>query len=242
MSSLERDRIFALIGRIYDAALDAGVWPEVVRSIGELQDSDKSLLLTSLHSPKDGGFAFPVGIPESAMQQWADRYVQHDEWSKVIVEKKLYVEGRVMTDEEFLPYEELLRSFWYREFLSRIDIARVCTGIVFGTESPGVLPTAISVYRGVNGQAYGKREREVHRILVPHLSRSLGIMFRLRDAELRVAATLAALDRLAAGIVLIGARRVVVFPNLSARRILADEDGLRLHRSEERRVGKECRL
>lgn len=65
-------------------------------------------------------------------------------------------------------------------------------------------------------------------MLVPHFSRALGIMFRLRDAELKVAATRAALDRLAGGVILIGERRQVVFANRAARSILADRDGLRL--------------
>jgi DNA-binding CsgD family transcriptional regulator len=217
-----------VIGRIYDAALDPRLWPEVVGEIGRAEGSEKALLLTSLHAPSQGGFAFPVGISESTMQQWADRYVQHDAWSKAIVEKKLYVEGRVMTDQEFLPHEELLQSFWYKDFLSRIGIARVCTGIVFGMESRGVLPTAMSVFRDAKDRAFGDRECSIHRMLVPHLSRALGIMFRLRDAELKVAATLASLDRLTSGVVLIGGKRAVLFANRAARAALQEEDGVRL--------------
>jgi DNA-binding CsgD family transcriptional regulator len=65
-------------------------------------------------------------------------------------------------------------------------------------------------------------------MLVPHLSRALGVMFRLRDAELKLAATRSALDRLASGVVLIGERRQVVFANRVARGLLAERDGLAL--------------
>src|SRR5262249_47708194 len=65
-------------------------------------------------------------------------------------------------------------------------------------------------------------------VLIPHLSRALGIMFRLRDAELKVASSRAALDRLESGVVLIGAKRSAVFANRTAQRLLTQAEGLRL--------------
>ena len=228
MSSLDADPIFPLIGRIYDAALDPAAWPGVVREIARIQKSDKALLLTPLNAPDQGGVVFPSGISESAMQQWATRYIKHDIWTQAVEAKGLFVEGRVLTNEDLVNFDEFLGSIWYREFLSNIGIARLCTGVVFGTGTPGALPASFSVFRPVEGEPYGETERAVHRILVSHLSRSLGIMFRLRDAELKVAASLAALDRLNAGVVLFGARRAVLFANRAARSILGEEDGLRL--------------
>lgn len=178
--------------------------------------------------PDDGGFSFPVGISESAMQRWASRYVQEDVWRQAIESRGFFAEGNVITDDEIVPHEELLRTVWYREFLSGIGIARLCSGIVFGTEAKAALPTALSMFRDVDDPAFGDRERDLLRILVPHLSRSVGIMCRLRDAELKVAATHAALDRLASGVLLVGTRRTVLFANRAARKALAEEDGLRL--------------
>jgi DNA-binding NarL/FixJ family response regulator len=54
-------------------------------------------------------------------------------------------------------------------------------------------------------------------------------MLRLRDAEFRVAASLAALDRLPNGILLFNTDGEVTFANQAASRILTQEDGLRLH-------------
>lgn len=64
------------------------------------------------------------------------------------------------------------------------------------------------------------------RLLVPHLARALGVMERLRDAELQGAASLAALDRLATGVVLIDARGAVVHANRAAERIFDAGEGL----------------
>jgi len=228
LPGLDSEAVFSIIGRIYDAALEARLWPEVVADIARLQCSDKALLFTPAHVPDDGGFSFPVGISESAMQRWASHYVQEDVWFQAIASRGFLAEGNVVTDDEIVPHEELLRSVWYREFLSGIGIARLCSGIVFGGEAKAALPTALSIFRDVGDPAFGDRERNHSRVLVPHLSRALGIMYRLRDAELKVAATHAALDRLASGVLLFGPQRAVLFANRAARNALAEEDGLRL--------------
>jgi DNA-binding CsgD family transcriptional regulator len=62
--------------------------------------------------------------------------------------------------------------------------------------------------------------------LLPHLSRSLGVMFRLRDAEFNLTVTLAALDRLATGVVLFDEKGAVNHLNREAERILGLDDGL----------------
>ncbi|MFN7571304.1 MAG: helix-turn-helix transcriptional regulator [Betaproteobacteria bacterium] len=228
MRALASDVALRLIGHIYDAALDASLWPLVIREIGQAQGGNSALLVTTLHAPDQGGFLFPYNISEDALQRWASKYVQHDVWSAAGLKKGLYVDGSVGTDADLVDFNEFLRSIWYREFLSTINIARCCTGVVFGANSAGIPPTAVVVYRALNDQPFGDHEVELHRILMPHLSRALGVMFRLRDSELRVAASLAALDRLSSGVILIGAQRTVEFANRAARGSLAEEDGLRL--------------
>ncbi len=60
------------------------------------------------------------------------------------------------------------------------------------------------------------------------MSRSLGVMFKLRDAEFRIAASLQALDRIRQGILLLDERGAVCFANSTAENILGREDGLKL--------------
>ena len=228
MYRLDSEAAFALIGRIYDAALDAHVWPEVVAKIAGLQGAEKALLFTPTHPPASGGFNFPVGISQAAMQEWADRYVVHDAWTQATGQKEYDKDGEVFTDADLVPHEDLLQSLWYREFLSRIRIARVCCGMVFGPNAGASLMTALSVYRDVTDAVFGERERHLFRILLPHLSRALGIMYRLRDAELKSASSMAALDRLTSGVLLFGPQRAVLFANRAAQQALGAEDSLRL--------------
>jgi DNA-binding CsgD family transcriptional regulator len=226
--SIDTSVVLPVIGRIYDAALDAKVWPDVISQIVRLQGADKSMLFTPFHTFQQGGFNFRVGMPENAIQQWADKYAAHDIWAQAGLEKGLGFEGNILTDADLVPQETLHKSIFYREYLSKFGIERVCTGMVFGTQSPPYPATVLSVFRDINAPEFGARERTLHGVLIPHISRAMGIMFRLRDAELKVASTLAGLDNLTSAILLIGIRGDVVYANRSSRRLLLIEDGLRL--------------
>jgi DNA-binding CsgD family transcriptional regulator len=231
-----QEEILGVIDAIYGAALEPGRWPVVIGRITELLGGKSGMMLTSLHTPEKGGFYFPYRFPENYLSEYAERYHAYDVWTHAGVAKNLITEGTVATDEDLVPHEEYLKSRMFQEFGQRTDIVRLCVGVVFGTESSGVLPTVVSVYRGIADPPFGDEERALHAILVPHLSRALGIMFRLRDADLRVAASLASLDRLASGVILFGARRAVHFANRAARRMLGEEDGLRLRQTPQGKV------
>lgn len=84
------------------------------------------------------------------------------------------------------------------------------------------------MYRGRKHKPFSEADRKRYKLLMPHLSRALGMQFRLRDAEHRVAASLAALEGLGAAALLVGAGGEIVFANRAALALLAEGDGLRL--------------
>jgi len=222
----ERDQALTVIGRIYDAALNPLAWTETVRAVVDFIGGSKGLLFTSLTTPKQGGFAFPYRVSASMLQQWQDKYIDDDLWSKSALRKGMYVEGVSALGTDFVTEEEFRESRVYRELAQYEGIGQLCTGVVFGPESRDVPPAVCSVFRSLSEERFGDRERDRMGMLVPHLSRALGVMFRLRDAQFKTAASLAALDRLASGVVLLGSRSQVAFINYAAQRILSASDGL----------------
>jgi len=94
------------------------------------------------------------------------------------------------------------------------------------------MPTACSFYRGAAEDAYVDEERARLALLLPHLSRALGVMTRLRSSDFRVASSLAALDRLPIATVLISSSADALFVNRAATALLAGTDVLALDRSK----------
>jgi DNA-binding CsgD family transcriptional regulator/PAS domain-containing protein len=221
------DRFSSTVDRIYAAAVDPSLWPAAVQSIAELHQSPKANLLTPITSPKDGGFIFPFGISESAIQLWANKYVSHDIWAKRVLERRLMNEGNVILGPELVTDEEFECSTFYQDFLKSLGIWHICTGIVFDGQQRRPPLTAISLFKGRDKAGYSALDRKLYGLVVNHLSRSLGTMFKLRDAELRLADTYASLDRTSSGVILLGENGSVIFANRAAIEILKAEDGLK---------------
>ncbi len=225
----EFTRLSDLIDSIYSCITNPARWERVIAAVVAWVDAPRGLLFTPLHSPDKGGFYFNSGFSPGAMELWSTRYLDQDPWTAQCVRLGLYREGNVINGDRCLPYERLIRTAFYREFLSRQDSSHVLVGIVYGEDSPGRMPVVVSAFhRGIRQGCFWAREEQRLRILVPHLSRALGVMHRLRDAELKVASSLAALERLSAGVLLINEDHHVVHANHAARCLLDEQDGLSL--------------
>lgn len=217
-----------LIGRVYDASVDPNIWPEVVERTAKWLEAPKGILMTPLHPPSGGGFALSYGVEQTVLELWGTHYYAHDVWVQRCQAAGLGFEGNVVCGHEYISDEEFHSSVIYRECLSFHDIAQVLTGIIFDMESPLMVATVCAVYRGRNDARFGEREKYRFNLLIPHLSRALGVMMRLRDADFRVAASRAALDRINSGVILFATGGGVTFVNAAARRIIEKGDGLKL--------------
>ena len=222
------EQFSALVHKIYEGAINPSAWPEILAAVAASLDAERSVLLTPFAAPASGGFIFPHAISQDNIALWATRYQSADLWARRTVERGLMREGNVVLGHELVTDAELRASEWYREFLSRIEIFQMMGGIVFGADRPDVPMTGCSFFRGSRGAPFGEGQRALLRLLVPHLSRALGVMVRLRDAEFRVAASLHALNRIRCGILLLDEGGGVCFANSAGESILREDDGLRL--------------
>lgn len=238
-SMAELARLSELIDRIYEGATEPCRWGSILPAITEWIGGARGLLFTPLSAPDQGGFYFTHEIPEAVAQLWWTRYHGQDIWAIRSAERHLLFEGNVIIGDDEVSYDELSQTEIYRDFLAKYDITHLLSSIVFGLESAQANPYMVcSVVRGRRRGRFGAAERDRLAILVPHLSRSLGVMTRLRNTELKAAASLATLERLSAGVLLFDGSGRVAFANTAARRILEDEDGIRL----KHRWGSDSRL
>lgn len=216
-----------LIDLIYQGATNIKAWHDVPRAISEWIDTVACLVLTPLHAPEHGGFAVMHNVPPQAWELWTTRYLSHDLFAQAAVEKNLIVTNSVLRDQDLVSESEIRESHLYRDILAPNGVGRFMTGIVF-SEGDKMMPVACSFHRQFE-KPFMEADAAKLRILLPHLSRSLGVMLRLRDAEFKVATSLAALDRLQHGCLLFNTEGKVIFHNEIAGCILRTGDGLRLH-------------
>lgn len=226
VSSTELTHLSELIHTIYQGATDPSHWNVALPSIADWVGASRGVLYTPLHAPESGGFYFVHAITEALIQLWWTRYQPQDIWRIRSVEHGLVYEGNIIIGEEVVPLEELSQTEIYQDFFSKHDLVHLLSGIVFGIES--TQPVFCALLRGRQAGPFTSYERERLALLVPHISRALGVMKRLRDLEFKVASSLSALDGLNTAVLLFGARGQVTFANQAAHRILEEGDGLRL--------------
>lgn len=239
-STAELARLSGLIDTIYQGATEPARWGSILPAVADWVGARCGALFTPLNAPDNDGFFFTHELSEPMVQLWWSKYHKLDIWAARSAERGLLGEGNIVVGDEIVPFEEFSQTEIYRDFFSNYDIAHLMSGIVFGLSSPQTSPySACTLLRGVQGGRFTPVERDRFAILIPHLSRSLGVMTRLRDAELKATASLTALDRLSTGVLLFDARGLVTFANRAARNILGDEDGLRLqHRFNDSSLGE----
>ncbi|MDH5708697.1 MAG: helix-turn-helix transcriptional regulator [Hylemonella sp.] len=220
------------IGLIYEGSTDPSRWgTHILPAMCDYVQAPGCFLFTPLHTPQSGGYAFTHGIGQEFLDLYVNKYQHMDIWTLAAMERNLLTEGTIAIGEDHVSREELLASEFYRNCLSvEPNAGQLLGSVVFDASSQGAIPSACSYIRPLDGPRFGEVERQRQQLLLPHLSRALGVMQRLRTAELTLATTLASLNRLSSGILLLDPRGHVAFANAVAEDILAQGGGLRLRR------------
>lgn len=237
ITKAELIRLSELIDFIYQGALDPQVWNKILPALAEWLDSPMAMLFTPTVVPQSGGFYFNHGIPEMAMELWRTRYQSMDVWTSTAIANNRIQDGQIFTGDDNVPSQDLVKTIWYQELLSKIGIGQVLTNIIFGLNSTSSYPTVLAYYRSLDDNGFDDQDRFKSSLLLPHISRAMGMAIRLRNAEYQVATSLIALNSLPHGILLIGENEEVVFSNQAAEQILNLNDGLYLQARKNERVG-----
>lgn len=213
-----------LVHSIYDAALEPTRWSDVVSRVAGVCNASRAMLFTVAHTAEQGGFFFTHNLPQQALDRWAslDVEARADPFFQTLSARNRIVEGDVHVGEELVPRADLVVTSFYKQWWVPIGIDHLCVGIVFDGTDAHKLPVVLSLYRSLDEGPFRPREVDIVRRLLAHMSRALGTMFHLRDRQLQVAATRAALDQLSAGVVLVDGSKGVQFANRSARVLFAE--------------------
>ena len=217
---------------IYEGTTLPGRWTEsILPAIARYIQAPVCILFTPFHAPQNGGYFFLHNMGQDYIDLYMSKYIHADVWALSLVERNQFLESNIIIGEEVVPREQLLSTVFYKEFLCHDPkIAQLVSGMVFGTDSADSIPTVCTFFRGFHHPEFGEQERERMKLILPHLSRSLGVMQRLRVAELTATSTLAAFNRLSTGVLLTDSTGEIRFINKVAESMLNNGDGLRLNK------------
>lgn len=220
------EKLSELLHLIYGAATEPRQWSAVLAAVAHSMQGKTGLLYTPFLPPHKNGLLHTLNIPAEKTMLWATKYLEHDLWVNRAMAMGLAKQGAVVIDSDVCTEEELLASEIYQNLFASLDIGRFCSGVVFDTSADGIPATAITAHRSLHAPPFTEQDRAWLGMLLPHLSRALGLMFRLDSARLQTASLLAGLDSLALGVVLLNAHGQVLHANEATKQVLARQDGL----------------
>ena len=231
-TQIELAQFSHVVDLIYQGAVDPYAWNATIPALADYMQASKAMLFTPTafanNNGGNSGFYFNHAIPETAMELWRTRYQAEDIWLPGGIANNLMNEGCVWIGEEVAPRPKLIGTVWYQEFLSRIGIGQVLVNVVFGVGKPPQHLTVLSLFRSLDEPTFDAMDKYKSSLLLPHISRALGVLVRLRNAECQLATSFTALDKLSQGVLLLGENGEITFCNKAAQRILQHEDGLHL--------------
>jgi DNA-binding CsgD family transcriptional regulator/PAS domain-containing protein len=218
---LDDEKVSRLVGEIYDATLDAALWPRVLeQAAGFVRGSGASLYAKDVVN-KTGNVAYRFGLDPKYEQLYLEKYIKLDPTALGYFMAEL--EEPVCTA-DVMPYDEFLATRFYKEWGRPQHLVDTVHAML---EKSLTSAAAFVVFRHERDGIVDDETRRRMRLIIPHIRRAV-LIGRILDLKNTEAAGLAdAFDGIAAGMFLIGSDGHIVHANLAAQAMLDRRDVVR---------------
>jgi len=216
--TLDERQLSALIGEIYDAALNQPEWVDVLAKIAHFVGGSAACLFAG----SAGANAIHVyGTDPRYRQLYLDHYKDLDPATS----RRLSADvDEPFAAEDVIPYHEFLATRFYREWAQPQQLVDFLACVLDGSMTS---PAMIRVFRHERDGLVDEPARERMRLIAPHVRRSV-IAGRLSDRMTAETATyIDVLDRFTAGMFLVDAGARIVHANSAGRAVLTAGEVLR---------------
>jgi DNA-binding CsgD family transcriptional regulator len=209
-----------LIGHIYDAALDAALWPEVLAKIGVFLGGEAGGLLSKDAVSKTGTAHYTFGVDPHYVQLYNETHSRCDP----VATLPSFGVGQIVSIPDLVPYDEFRRERFFQEWMRPQGLVDAANSVLEKSSS------SCSFITILRSEASGIVDDEMQRrmaLVVPHVRRAVLIGKAMEFKETEAAIFAEMLDSLSAGLFLIAADGRIVHANAAGHRMLDARDILR---------------
>lgn len=217
----DSDPLLALIGDIYDAALDPALWPDVLQQSCGFIGGVMANLFTQDAVRKSANRFYTWGDDPHYTQLYMEKYAA---LNPLFPAGMFFPVGEVFGQADIMPHEELQDSRFYKEWMKPqgyIDFV----GAILDKSATSVAP--LSVIRHERDGYVDDEARRRTGAIIPHIRRAILIGKVIDLHKVEAAAMADTLDGLAAGMFLVDAGARIVHTNAAGHTMIADENVLR---------------
>jgi DNA-binding CsgD family transcriptional regulator len=217
----EAQQVSALIGDIYDAALDPELWPRVLERGCKFVGGVASNLYSEDSAAKTGNIHYTWGVDRHYGRLYYDKYIKYNPFTTA---QLFFDVEEIVTLGDIVSHDEFRESLFYNEWAKPQGWIDAASAVL---EKSSTSYAAISVIRHERDGLIDDEARWRMSLLVPHVRRSvlIGKVIELHKAE---ASTLAdTLDGLAAGMFLVDKIGRIVHANASGHIMVGEASVIR---------------
>lgn len=218
-----------LISLVYQGPLQEKPWQDFLPLLRKLMDAQVVSLVLRPPAAGDRGVILNCrrGDDGAELEELADP----DDWEAINYREQFFAldpfvnlpPGKVVTQQELVPDEELLKSEYYRDYLAPIGIFHI---LGVDTVEPDGMLARLRIARRLDEAAFSDAHKQLCRRLLPHLRRAIQIHARLSRTESERDIYAGAVDQLALATLVLDERGRILNTNSVAQSLLAQRDGL----------------
>jgi DNA-binding CsgD family transcriptional regulator len=216
-----QDKVLDLVGAIYDAALNAQLWPDVLNRIGDAVGGPQVVFgvfdpangLVNMHAPRTD-----PDIMDSLVD-WAPT-------NPSLPCIASFPPGEVFNGAEVISPDEFTGTAFYQEWWRPAGFST--EPLVTNLFADGAASGHFASHGRPNRSIFDSSQKRLFAALAQHLVRAVGLQRRLYRLTVANESALTGLDGLQQGFLLVDAEARLLFVNRVARALLDARDGLRL--------------
>lgn len=217
----DAERFSALIGDIYDAALDPSRWAAVLAQTARLVGGQAAALHSTDVANKAATVACIYGMDPRYQKLYIDKYIKFD---PVTTACNFLEIGAPIAAGDLLRYDEFLETRFHREWMRPQGLAD-CLHAILDKSATSLAMLSISRDERCSPDSEARRRM---RLIAPHIRRAM-LVGKVIDLTKTETATLAdTLDGLSAGMFLVEASGRLVHANAAGHVMLKETDILRV--------------
>lgn len=218
----ETEQLSALIGNIYDAALDPTSWVDVLERAARFVGGPAASLYYKDAARRADLVAYQFGLNPRYVQLYAEKYVKLDPTTTGYFFADI---EQPTATADVMPYGEFLETRFYKEWGRPQGLVDTVNAVL---ERSGITAACFVVFRHERDGIVDEETKRRMRLLVPHVRRAalIGKTLDLKKAETDTFAD--TLDAISAGMFLVDATGRIMHANIAGHATLAQADVLRV--------------
>ena len=208
-------QVSALIGDIYDAALDPALWVNVLKNAASFVGGPAAMLFAKDFANQKGQVFYEYGIDPAYNEIYFDKYIKYDPSAYCQLFASV---GDIISMKDFISYDELRETRFYNEWMRPQQLVDAANAVLEKS------PTSTAMFGVARHERDGLVDDEMRgrmRLLAPHIRRAV-LVGKLLDHKKSEAAELAdAFDGLSAGMFLVDATGRIIHANAAGHGLLS---------------------